>query len=414
MTLPSFVSAAPSAGIKPGNFFYFFDTTFEKIGLFFTFNPEKKAQKAMEYAEEKLAEAEAVANENNPKAVATAMANYQKDVSLATNESKIIEDKTKAENLLSTIADNTSKHQEVLAEVLNKVPDEAKEAITKAIEVSKKGQEEAMKQIAELKKEVSELKQEIKKLEKKLKDEEGKLENNGDRKKDEVKEIDSLKDEIENLKKELPQTSINTTNIVTLPSGAVVEMDTNGSVVKTIKEAPQQNNIAPNYTLPAPTQNQSQDTVQSAGENISFTPVQPIDASPPNIWEAQFGEQIRTQIPELSTWAPRMIRLATNELVDISKTKFRFRSPIRTEDLKVTFNIISKNIARGPTDTCYVNCDKGGYYSTFFLEEPLVAKIPLGASVPGSYDFEFLVVDLAGNYSVQWHSARDIAKFIYE
>ena len=166
---PVSASAAAKAGIKPGSFFYFFDTAFEKIGLFFTFNPEKKAQKAMEYAEEKLAEAEAAANENKPEAVATAMANYQNDVSFATNESKTIEDKIKAENLLSIIADNTSKHQEVLAEVLNKVPDEAKEAIIKAIEVSKKGQEEAMKQIAELKGEVEQLKQAVAEL--KAKDE---------------------------------------------------------------------------------------------------------------------------------------------------------------------------------------------------------------------------------------------------
>ncbi len=156
--------AETKAGIKPGSFFYFFDTTFEKINLFFTFNPEKKAQKAMEYAEEKLAEAEAMASENKPGAVATAMTNYQDDVSLATNESKTIEDKTKAENLLASIADNTSKHQEVLTEVLNKVPDEAKDAITKAIEVSRKGQEEALKQIADLKGEVEQLKKEVAEL----------------------------------------------------------------------------------------------------------------------------------------------------------------------------------------------------------------------------------------------------------
>ncbi|MCX6731394.1 MAG: DUF5667 domain-containing protein [Candidatus Parcubacteria bacterium] len=170
--LPVSASAKTKAGIKPGSFFYIFDTAFEKIGLFFTFSPEKKAQKAMEYAEEKLAEAEAMASENKPEAVATAMTNYQDDVSLATNESKTIEDKTKAENLLASIADNTSKHQEVLTEVLNKVPDEAKEAITKAIEASRKGQEEAMKQIAELKGEVEQLKKEVAEL--KTQDEEQK------------------------------------------------------------------------------------------------------------------------------------------------------------------------------------------------------------------------------------------------
>ena len=48
-------SAATNAGIKPGNFWYGFSIAFEKINLFFTFNPEKKAQKALEYADERLA-----------------------------------------------------------------------------------------------------------------------------------------------------------------------------------------------------------------------------------------------------------------------------------------------------------------------------------------------------------------------
>ena len=164
LAVPIFVSAAPSAGIKPGSFFYFFDTTFEKINLFLTFNPEKKAQKALEYANERLAEAEAVAEEKNTDAVKTAVAGYESNIALAAEESSQIKDKGKTEELLNSIADNTSKHQEILAEVLNKVPDEAKEAITKAIEVSKKGQEEAMKQIAELKGEVEQLKQEVAEL----------------------------------------------------------------------------------------------------------------------------------------------------------------------------------------------------------------------------------------------------------
>lgn len=161
---PVSASAETKAGIKPGSFFYFFDTTFEKINLFFTFNPEKKAQKNLEYANERLAEAEAVAEEKNTDAVKTAVAGYESSIALASEESSQIKDKGKIEELLNSIADNTSKHQEILAEVLNKVPDEAKEAIAKAIEASRKGQEEAMKQIAELKGEVEKLKQEVAEL----------------------------------------------------------------------------------------------------------------------------------------------------------------------------------------------------------------------------------------------------------
>jgi len=162
--LPTPASAAANAGVKPGSFFYFFDTTFEKLGLFFTFNPEKKAKKALDYAGERLAEIEVIAGGKNPNVIKTVIANYESNVALATEKSKEIKDKGQAESLFTSIADNTSKYQEILAEVLAKVPDEAKETITKAIEASRKGQEEATKQIAELKSEVEKLKKEVAKL----------------------------------------------------------------------------------------------------------------------------------------------------------------------------------------------------------------------------------------------------------
>mgnify|MGYP001595319852 CR=1 FL=1 len=198
---PIQVSAATNAGVKPGSFFYFFDTTFENVGLFFTFNPEKKARKALEHADERLAEIEAISEEKNPDAVKTAIANYESNIVLATEKSKEIKDKGQAETLLNSIADNTSKNQEVLTAILIKVPEEAREAITQAIEASKKGQEEAAKQIAELKKEVSELKQELENLKGELKDKEEKPEMGDNKKNEQTKAIDKLKNEIENLKK---------------------------------------------------------------------------------------------------------------------------------------------------------------------------------------------------------------------
>jgi len=187
-TLPTSALANTKPGIKPGSFFYVFDIAFEKINLFFTFSSEKKARKALEYADERLAEVEAIAEEKNSTAVKTAVANYENNISFAEEKSKKVKDKETAQNLFASIADNTSKHQEILANVLTKVPDEAKETITKAIEVSRKGQEEAIKQIAELKGEVEQLKKEVAEL----KQEGGN---------EQVAEIEKLKKEIEELKK---------------------------------------------------------------------------------------------------------------------------------------------------------------------------------------------------------------------
>ncbi len=191
-SLPAPASAVTSAGIKPGSFFYFFDTTFENISLFFTFNPEQKAQKALEYADERLAEIESVAEEKNPNAVKTAIANYESNVALATEKSKEVKDKGQAETLLNSIVDNNSRNQEVLAAILIKVPEEAKEAITQAIEASRKGQEEATKQIAELKGEIEKLKNEVAEL-KQEKDNQ------------QASEIEKLQNEVSELKKKPAQ-----------------------------------------------------------------------------------------------------------------------------------------------------------------------------------------------------------------
>lgn len=85
--LPITALAETSAGIKPNSFFYFFDTAFEKVGLFLTFSSEKKVQKALEHADERLAEAKESANDNKPKAVEKAMEGYKKEISLATEKS---------------------------------------------------------------------------------------------------------------------------------------------------------------------------------------------------------------------------------------------------------------------------------------------------------------------------------------
>jgi len=241
--LPVQASAVTNPGVKPGSFFYFFDTTFEKIGLFFAFSPEKKAEKALEYADERLAEAEAVIE--NAEAVKTAITNYESNIALATEKSKEVKDRGQAESLLASIQNNSSKNQEILSAVLVKVPEEAREAITQAIEASRRGQKEAAKQIAELKGEVEKLKQEVTEL--KAKDEErAKIIEELSRQKPEsvpiaTKPFTPPASVVAPTPKPATPTTptpIKTISEVTLPNGSVVEMDRNGDIVRTIKEAP--------------------------------------------------------------------------------------------------------------------------------------------------------------------------------
>ncbi len=148
-------------GLTPDSPFYFLDTLGEKIGMFFTFRVEKKAAKALKYAEEKLAEAIVMAEKNQTKALEKANQKYQEFLGLANTKTQEAKEKGKnIEELAILITEKTLKHQEVLVEVFEKVPEEAKIAIQKAIEVSRKGSEEAVQAITGVKKE--ELQQTIK------------------------------------------------------------------------------------------------------------------------------------------------------------------------------------------------------------------------------------------------------------
>ncbi len=144
----------PNPGLTPDSSFYFLDTLGEKIGMFFTFGAEKKAEKALKYAEEKLAETKAMAEKNKTKAAEKANQKYQKFLGIANQKTQEAKEKGKdIEELAILITEKTLKHQEILAEVFEKVPEEAKEAIQEAIEVSRRGSEEAVRAVTGAKKE---------------------------------------------------------------------------------------------------------------------------------------------------------------------------------------------------------------------------------------------------------------------
>ena len=163
LVTPIPVSAETSAGTTPSSFFYFFDTTFEKMNLFFTFDSEKRAEKALEYADERLAEIREIAKDNKPEEVEEAMTDYESKISTARDSAKNL-DTEKAAALLNTISEKTELHQKTLSDILVEVPEAAREFILKAIERSKQGQEEVKKQNDELTNEVDRLRAEISEL----------------------------------------------------------------------------------------------------------------------------------------------------------------------------------------------------------------------------------------------------------
>src|SRR3989344_7965866 len=90
--VPAPALAQADTGPTPGSFWYGITTSFENVTLFFTLNFEKKAEKALGYAERRLAQAKAAAESENSKAVETALADYETKINLATESSKKIKD----------------------------------------------------------------------------------------------------------------------------------------------------------------------------------------------------------------------------------------------------------------------------------------------------------------------------------
>ena len=191
-----------SSGITPNSVFYFLDNWGEWINLKITFNQAKRAEKKLQYASERLAELEALGDMGDiKKEHAEKIKNKYEELN-ADVENDIKDLKAKGQDvaeLIKKIEAISVRQIAVLEEVLEKVPEQAKDAIEHALEVSKRGHERA-----------------IEAIEKEVEDGKIKLEDLGDDLRNEVKqkkgdkslelkeiEIDEESGEIDELNEEL-------------------------------------------------------------------------------------------------------------------------------------------------------------------------------------------------------------------
>jgi len=138
-----------SAGMTPDNFFYFLDVWREKISLFFTFSSEGKIKKAITYGEEKLAETSALVDKGEYELLPKATGLYEDYIALSNRQTdEIVKEGQNIEDVSTRVAEATSKHLTVLEELLDKVPEQAKDAIEKAITVSMNGHNRALSALA--------------------------------------------------------------------------------------------------------------------------------------------------------------------------------------------------------------------------------------------------------------------------
>jgi hypothetical protein len=141
----------PDPGITPDSPFYFFDTIGKNIGMFFTFGPEAKAKKALQYAEERLAEAQAMAVENREREMTRAANDYDGFMAMVNQRAEEARQRGVSGNITERVALATSKHLSVLDSIKDRVPEQAKAAITRARTASMNGQKNALRALAEVK-----------------------------------------------------------------------------------------------------------------------------------------------------------------------------------------------------------------------------------------------------------------------
>jgi hypothetical protein len=137
-------------GLLPDNPFHFFQDFFEQLQLFFTFGPQNKANFHLQLAEKRLAEMNLALQENKTDLVHTLSQDYENEMNQT--ETEIDNAKGLGQNvtaLAQHVVEETFKHQLVLENVLNKVPDEAKFGIEHAINVSSNGHNQAVESIFE-------------------------------------------------------------------------------------------------------------------------------------------------------------------------------------------------------------------------------------------------------------------------
>ncbi len=119
-------------GITPDSAFYFLDRIFDGF------------QSAESRADEKAAEALAMARESKTEHAERALGLYEGALN------RLNERAQNNEEIAERVAEKTTNHLVVLANVLEQVPDEAKPAIERALEASTRGRDESINALTEL------------------------------------------------------------------------------------------------------------------------------------------------------------------------------------------------------------------------------------------------------------------------
>ena len=140
----------PDHGTTPDSWMYGFKRFREGVDMFFTFDDLAKGEKHVNYAGLRLSEAKAMAERGKPEFVDSLVKEYGENINasneIAKKAQQIGKNVTKVTELVGLA---TSVHLDVLDEVYEKAPEQAKEAILKAKDASMNGQKNALRVLSE-------------------------------------------------------------------------------------------------------------------------------------------------------------------------------------------------------------------------------------------------------------------------
>ena len=135
----------PRAGTTPGSPLFFLDRFFEGIGTFFTFGEANKARRYLALAEERLAEAQALAERQDNENTTEATELYEEQLA----EAKERAERAGELDLEAEVTDATTRHISALDQVLERVPEQARERVRVAKERTMTGQLASLRGIAQ-------------------------------------------------------------------------------------------------------------------------------------------------------------------------------------------------------------------------------------------------------------------------
>lgn len=132
-------------GILPDHFLYPLKMIRDRIWLFLTTDPLKKAELLLKFADKRLLAAQELIEKGKVDLATSTITKAEKYLERAINQEKVAREKGKdTAELLQRLSGATLKHGEVLLGVREKVADPAKPVIDSALEYSRRGYQQVM------------------------------------------------------------------------------------------------------------------------------------------------------------------------------------------------------------------------------------------------------------------------------